>query len=211
MKKVFSRVDMDNVCDLGCPDVTKMKTSPVWAASDIQGEPRNILEAFSLEELVQGEAKLENWEAITSTEELKSILKGVTKHGGIGHLPGLAKLVYQSQDLDESIQKGLVRKLDRSDAGLPPVVMELVREPAIQSLRSKYVCSIVATCAHDFDAALWEACSKKLCVLLDECNPAFTVIFDGCGTTVGEYSDLLKSLPINKENSFVIFRWQVEE
>jgi hypothetical protein len=81
--------------------------------------------------------------------------------------------------------------------------MALVKDPSIKSLRSKYVCTVVATTAHDFDSALWEACKGEIVPLLDG-NPAFCLVFDGASSP----GSLIESLPISRENPFVIYGWQ---
>merc|ERR1719354_772154 len=98
--------------------------------------------------------------------------------------------------------------------------MALVKDSAIKSLRSQYVCSIVATSAYALESALWESCRSENAALMGEC--AFALIYDGCFTPESESeseldcgpqsksesaltSALVDALPIKKENPFVIF------
>ena len=94
--------------------------------------------------------------------------------------------------------------------------MALVKDSAIKSLRSQYVCSIVATSAYALESALWESCRSENAALMGEC--AFALIYDGCFTPESELdrgpqsksgsaltSALVDALPIKKENPFVIF------
>jgi len=204
MKKVFSRVQMNLVNKVQWLDFEKMKSLPGWAATD-DGKAENILKALNVEHLVSEPAKLDTWVSVGSEDELESLLKVMTKHGGIGHLPGLGKLLWSSDDLRESIEKGMVRTLHRLKDS-PPAVMALVKDSAIQSLRSKYVCSIAATSAHDFESALWEACSEEIKSSLGS-SPAFTVAFDGCIPT--DPGTLSAYLPVSNDNPFVIYRCQI--
>jgi hypothetical protein len=82
-------------------------------------------------------------------------------------------------------------------------VVALVKDSAIQSLKSKYVCSIAATNSRDFESALWHVCADQFTVDLEHNNPAFTVAFDGSITVSPA---LMNSLPVQKDNPFVIYK-----
>lgn len=204
MKKVFGKagVAMNHRSNVQFSEFQKLKSLPGWSAMDSDRQPRNILKALDVEHLVQEEAKSEHWKIIESEKELKSLLETLRNHGMSGHLPGLGKLLWLSDELRDSIRKGLVRKLCKKN-GDPPAVMALVKDPSIKSLRSKYVCSVVATTAHDFDSALWEACKGEIVPLLGG-SPAFCLVFDGASSP----GSLIESLPISRENPFVIYGWQ---
>ena len=249
MKKIFNKIHMRHVGNLYFTDFQTLKALPGWAAdsndnvntdtttnslkiagASTTGKAQNILKALDLEHLVEEAVKLDEWETIESEEELKSILDTIRKnHGGTGYLPGIGKLLWTSDEMRSSIRKGLIRKLVKStstasslsDTHPQPIsVMALVKDSAIKSLRSQYVCSIVATSAYALESALWESCRSENAALMGEC--AFALIYDGCFTPESESeldrgpqskseseststSALVDALPIKKENPFVIF------
>lgn len=204
MHKVFTRVEMAFIKTVEWLDFDAIKSLPGWAATDVDRNAEHILRALGVEHLISEEVKMDTWTAVESQDELISLLLEIKNHGGIGELPGLGKLIWISKDLKDSLQKGLVLKKKNSNS---TAVVALVKDSAIQSLKSKYVCSIAATNARDFESALWHACSDNIVSALENNNPAFTVAFDGSISTTAEV--LIESLPVH-QNPFVIFRRKLQ-
>lgn len=212
MKKVFGKKDVEMIHSHSAkfPDFGLMRKIPGWSATDDgkEGEVQNILKAYGLEYLVSKKSRSEKWEAVKDEEELRLLLYSLKKHGmpGIG-MPGIGKILWISEELKDSLNKGLVRKLQKPKGSGPPAIFSIVKDPAIKSLKSQYVCSIMATTSHDFDSALWEACKIDHVEKMDN-NPAFCVIFyDGIPFLKGS---LAESLPMSKENLFVFYKWESE-
>ncbi len=216
MKKVFTKEEIKMEPfhhNSQFPDFSKLKELPGWSATDMSSgdeeKTENILKALQIEHLVGDEAKLEKWEPVKDEEEMKSILKSLKKHGLSGHMPGLGKLMWISDDVRDSLKKGLVRKLCKTttDGEEPYAILALTKDHAIQSLRSKYVCSIVARTSIGFDSAVWEACKSDIAHTLGG-NPAFCVLCDE-SIFSSSPSALFESIP--KGFSFRIFRWKDNE
>jgi GNAT superfamily N-acetyltransferase len=204
MFKVFNRVEMPFIKTVEWLDMDAIKSLPGWAATDVDRNAEHILRALGVEDLVSEEVKMDTWTAVESLEELNSLLFEIKNQGGIGKLPGLGKLFWISKDLKDSLKKGLVLKRKNSTS---TAVVALVKDSAIQSLKSKYVCSIAATNARDFESALWHVCSDNIVSALENNNSAFNVAFDGSiSTTAGA---LIESLPVH-EKPFVIFRRELQ-
>ena len=153
-------------------DFDAMKSLPGWAATDVDRNAEHILRALGVEHLVSEEVKMDTRTAVESPDELNLLLSEIKIQGGIGLLPGLGKLIWMSKDLKDSLKKGLVLKKKNSSS---TAVVALVKDSAIQSLKSKYVCSIAATNARDFESALWHVCSDNIVSALENNNSAFTV------------------------------------
>ncbi len=213
MKKVFAKeeIRMEPFKHSSqFPDFAKLKELPGWSATSTRKEKtQNILKSLRIEHLVGDEAKSQKWEPVQDEEELRSILKSLKRHKLSGHLPGLGKLMWISDDLRDSIKKGLVRKLCKTtaDGDEPYAILAIVKDLAIQSLRSKYVCSIAARTSTDFDSAVWEACKSDVVDILGG-NPAFCVLCDE-SIISSSPSPLFEALP--KGFSFRIFRWEDHE
>ena len=209
MKNVFGKagIEMKPISSAYFPDLQKLKELPGWspsAGTDSEVQPENLLKALDLEHLVKDASRSETWEAIESEEELKSLLEILRNFGRTGHLPGYGKLLEMSDDLKESIEKGLVRKLCKTDGG-PPAVMAFAKDKVIQSrIRSQYVCSIVATTSHDFDSAVWEACKSEYVPLLGG-NPTFCCMFEL--PIPSSPGSLIESFPKQSKNDFVFYGW----
>ena len=199
MLKVFGKAEMELAGNVHWCDFGQMVKFPGWATTDTEVKAANIIDTLGLEDVVCAEAKGEKWQTVESSEELNALLNKIQEEGGFGRLPGMGKVLGDSEYLTESIKKGLVRR-----HASKPVVMALVKEPAIKSLRSKYVCSIAATNMHDIESALWEACSDEIISLL-ETGPAFCVAMDGCAFSKSSPSTLIQSLPL-RNDPFVLYR-----
>lgn len=210
MRRLFSRIGMQLVHKVHFIDFDIMKTFPGWTSNptnsqDCYKDPPNILEALEIEHLIPSSVKSDNWTNVENEEELRIVLDDIQTHGGIGHLPGLGKLLWVSDELRESLKFGLVKKLDRKDNNdHKPCLFALVKDSAIQSLKSKYVCSIVAFSDHDFSSAIYAACQDNILDGDGTKINAFALTFDGCLKVDENTTSLSSNLPLSK-NSFVIY------
>lgn len=207
MKKVFAKeeVGMTQMMSMHFPDIAKLKELPGWSATATdseQVETQNILKANKIEHLVSDEARSQHWETVESEEELKSLLSDLKTHGMSGHMPGFGKIMWISDDVRDSLKKGLIRKLCKTD-GEAYAIFALVKEKAIKSFRSKYLCSIVARTSIDFDSAVWEACKSENVHLLGG-NPAFFVMSDD--SIPYSPGSLMDSIPRGPLVAF--YRWE---
>eukprot|EP00979_Chaetoceros_neogracilis_P010343 scaffold2450_cov311-Chaetoceros_neogracile.AAC.18 len=202
MHKVFGRVEMNLINTVEWLDFAAMTSLPGWASTDVDRNADNLLRALGVEHLISDDVKMDSWLGVESEEELKELLLIIKSEGGIGELPGLGKLLWSSEHLTESLKKGLVLRKAHIEPSASAVVA-LVKDSAIQSLKSKYVCSIAATNTRDFESALWHVCADQFTVDLEHNNPAFTVAFDGSITVTPA---LMNSLPVQKDNPFVIYK-----
>lgn len=209
MMRLFGKegIDMKPIRTACFPDLGALATLPGWSVSGLAGgdiHSENILKAMDLEHLIKDEPKFEQWEPIESEEELKKTLEVMEKHGRLGRIPAMGKLMWMSDDLKDSIVKGLVRrKVCKSDKD-PPALFALVKDRSIQSLRSQYVCSIIATVSHDFDAAVWEACKSEYVPLLDGI-PSFCFMYELPFPTNAK--SVIEYFPQQIENAFTYHRW----
>ena len=211
MQRVFSRVDMQmHKHKVHFVDFDVMKKIPGWSTSSSNEEecienPPNMLEALRLEHLIPLTAKSDKWTNVKNEEDLRKELDSILAHGGIGHLPGLGKLLWISDELRHSMTLGLVKKLDRNDNNdRKPCLFALVKDSAIQSLKSKYVCSIVAFSDHDFSSAMYAACQDDIIDDKGVKINAFALTFDGCLPVNTNTNCLSSNLPLS-ENPFVIY------
>jgi len=218
MRSVFGKagIEMNPVGRACIPAGGELCRLPGWSSSTgSEDQTENILKALDLEDLVKDAARSEVWEPIESEEELFTILEtrgNKNSNSGelsLGHLPGLGKVLWSSDDLRDSIQKGLVRKMccksnGDGDDNDPPAVWALVKDRTITSIRSQYVCSIAGSTSHDFDSAVWEACKSEYVPLLDG-NPSFYCLFE-LPLPSGPKS-VLESFPLAQGNEFCYYRW----
>lgn len=170
MKAIFAKpgIEMVPVSTFRIPNWEQLSKLPGWSKTSVT-EPQNILQ--SLGYTINDASTSERiWEPIRTYDELQKILGASS---GIGHLTSIEIPMGHSEELLDSLQKGLVRRLLNSD---PPVVFGLVWYPQ-PNLKSKYVCSIVASNKIDADAALWEACREEYIPLLGG-NPSFSVVLE---------------------------------
>ena len=214
MRRVFEKVgvDMFHTHTVLCGAFDELALLPGWSPdpikqSDCGGvEAEHILKALDVEHLVSEKARSETWTTVQSVEEFQSILATLRDHGRSGHLPGLGKLHWMSDNLKSSIRKGMVRALTKSN-GDPPALVAFVKEKRIENFirSSEYACSIVATSSHDFDAAMWEACREEYLSNLDG-NPAFGILVDGhIPCTAGS---LMEKLPFRATSNFLVYKWE---
>ena len=170
MKAIFAKpgIELVPVSTFRIPNWKKMSKLPGWNKSSTM-EPQNILQALGYA-INDTSKNVGIWEPIRTYDELQKILGASS---GIGHLTSIEKPMDRSEELLDSLQKGLVRRLRNAD---PPVVFGLVWHSQ-PNLKSEYVCSIIASNEIDADAGLCEACREEYVPLLGG-NPAFSVVLE---------------------------------
>ena len=112
-------------------------------------------------------------------------------------------------NVKESLEKGLIRKIERKENGSNKTSCIAIycfsRDTSIQSLKSKWVCSIVASESVSFESALWDACSDSMIAKRDG-DVAFVPVYDGCLSKDSvSKSAFMSALPIQRKRSFVIY------
>jgi len=207
MRNIFAKegVEMVHFNSAQFPDTDTLKELPGWSAAcdaDDEGRTENILKALKLEHLVGDEARMEKWEPVESERELMSLLGTLRNRGLMGHMPGLGGVMLISDDLRNSMERGLVRKLCDTD-GEPRALLALVKGSWLRTLRTNYVCSVAARSPHDFDSAVWEACKSDHVDLIDG-NPAFCILFDQ--SIPSNPNSLLRMIPMGF--SYDYYRWE---
>jgi GNAT superfamily N-acetyltransferase len=203
MAKVFHRVEMESGHKMYCPEFHTMSSLPGWGAHDKGQKAQTILDALNIKHLVRESNRKLQWSTIKNEEELKLELSKIKDAGGIGYLPGLGKPHFYDQNLKENLQKGLIRKLKGGD-NCPQGLYALIEDSAIQSLKSKWVCSVVGLDNRIIEAALWDACSEAMVARRGE-EPAFMPIFDGRILMDSPDSPLISALSIQNNLIFVLY------
>lgn len=202
MKKVFNKVSMDHINSIYMLDFGFMRSLKGWSAVS-DSDPEHIVKALDVEKHIRNDARRVSWSPVKSEKELEEILCSIKEQGGIGHLPGLFKLLWTSPDLKDSLSKGFIMKKILRTPHCLPAVTALVKDNSIQSLRSKYVCSIAATDPVDVESALWNLCNDHS--IINEI-PAFVIALDGSILSKTS-SEFLDALPLRKENPGVIYSY----
>ena len=162
MKKIFAKVGMTHLGNIHQVKFDRLMELPGWASGnnkndeDADVRPQPLLQALQLESRVTSHAKQMEWVPVTSMEELHAVLHQIRTEGGMGYLPALYKVLSTPKTV-EAIQVGLVWKLRTTDTPRSAVIA-FSRDDQIQSLESKWVCSIAATTCVAVESALWHAC-----------------------------------------------------
>lgn len=165
-----------------------LRMLPGWKPNCPQGDKAEpLLHALDLTYLVSPIAKeavssfssssLSPWTVLSTEQQLIEYLQVCKKEGNCsGYLPGLYEYIIPGpnrHDLRTSLQSGLVLVLEYWDAAttnsttatattLGRAILALTQDERISSLKSKWVCSIVAYTRHAFEAALWMAHSDAI-------------------------------------------------
>lgn len=203
MKKVFQRLDMKLTNKMYNFDFAQMRKLPGWSAKyEGDVEAQSILKALNIEHLVDESARSIKWTTINSEKELNLALEEIRCRGGLGHLPGLGKLNFYGKNVKESLQKGLIRKLESNENKIL-AIYALIEDPAIQSLKSKWVCCISTSKSKAFEAAIWDACSAYMISKRGGEAP-FALIYDGC-LEIDRDSALFSALPIQMNDPFIVY------
>ena len=213
MKKVFDRNGMKVMNKMCFLDFGKLKALPGWGKTSDENENNNhnaetLIKALNIEHTIQEDARTMKWTPLDNEMELNEILSQIKKSGGLGLFPGLGKPYYVDQQIRENLQKGLIRKLEDGDRNIVGLYA-LVKDVAIQSLKSNWVCSIIAFDSVTFESALWDSCSDNM-VLKREGDAAFVVVYDNClsknlSSSSSSSSSILSALPIKKDDAFILF------
>lgn len=157
----------------------KLKELPGWSASIDEVVPRPLLDALNLKHMVSPTAKAipsSSWRTLSSNEQLLEKLQQCKSEGATtGYLPGLYEYIVPGPnrlDLQRSMEHGLVLALDvpaqqketsrcetneEGEEEVGHAILVLTRDDRISSLRSNWVCSIVAHTQLAFEVALWHA------------------------------------------------------
>ena len=211
MKVIFGKkgIEMVPVSRFRLPDWTTLGKLPGWSISD-ERKPQNILKALRIEKLINETSRSRTWNAIKTYDELQTVLRSSIYDGKIGHVPAMMNLITSSDDVLDSIEKGLVRKLEKTDNMDSPAIFALVKDRSIVRLKSQYVCSIVSYNKDDFDAAVWEACQPRYVPLLGGI-PSFMCMFEQPHPAESfETGSLQDSLPVQTDKDFIYFRWEAK-
>lgn len=210
MQRALEKVGFEPYSTIPALSFAALKQLPGWSA-DCPLSPQPLLSALDLHHLVSKEAKAiaesNKWIIVTSNEELLLALAECKQHGGTsGYLPGLYELIVPGPsrtDLRESIEHGLVFTLGISDKDMSgcdedpdmqvsKAVLAFTKDERISSLKSCWVCSIVAYSSIAFEAALSFAHSTEVAEQMhilqtktsnataaEDCNPKpFCLVFD---------------------------------
>jgi hypothetical protein len=172
MQRALQKVGFVRCGSIPTLSFAALKQLPGWSA-ECELSPQPLLKALKLEHLISREARAisesDKWRAVASEDELLVALQECKQHGGsCGYLPGLYEYIVPSSsriDLKQSIEHGLVFTLGISDKDISgcdnanhdpivKVILALTKDNRISSLKSQWVCSIVACNSLAFDAAL---------------------------------------------------------
>lgn len=160
---------------------TVLKELPGWVP-DCDKIPQPLLDALDLKHLVSPIAKSidsSSWRTISTDQQLLERLQQCkTKGGCSGYIPGLYEYIVPGPnriDLKQSMEQGLVLSLDleagkevsscdtdNDDAEIGQAILVFTQDERISSLKSNWVCSIVAHTQLAFEAALWHAHSLDI-------------------------------------------------
>jgi GNAT superfamily N-acetyltransferase len=152
-----------------------LKELPGWTP-DCDKSPQPLLDALDLNHLVSPIARTipsSSWCTISTEKQLLEWLERCKKEGGCsGYLPGLYEYIVPGPnrvDLKQSMEHGLVVAIDfrtQTDVscwdGAGLAILAFTQDERISSLKSKWVCSIVAHSQLAFEVALWHAHSSGI-------------------------------------------------
>mmetsp|Transcript_14564 Transcript_14564/g.16937 ORF Transcript_14564/g.16937 Transcript_14564/m.16937 type:complete len:386 (-) Transcript_14564:43-1200(-) len=203
MKKVFDRNCMKLTNKMCFLSFGKLATLPGWKVTDHENNADTLIRALKVEHLFEEHTRTTKWTPVESEMELNTILKQMKTSGGLGLFPGLGKPYFIDQQIRENLKKGLIQKLEDKEKGIIGLYA-LVQDVAIQSLKSKWVCSIISFDSITFDSALWDSCSESM-VLKRGGDAAFVVVYDNCLSNNLSSSSIMDALPIQKNDSFILF------
>jgi GNAT superfamily N-acetyltransferase len=182
MQRALEKVGFVRYSTIPALSFAKLKQLPGWSV-DCKSKPRPLIPALELDHLISPEAKKiassNRWSAITSNDELLKALEVCKMHGGTcGYLPGLYEYIVPGPsrtDLQQSMEKGLVFSFDFSDKDISgcdenydicaragKAILAFTKDDRISSLKSQWVCSIVAYTGLAFEAALLFAHSLEV-------------------------------------------------
>lgn len=148
---------------------TALKQLPGWTP-ECEKSPQPLLDALNLNHLVSPTAKAiasSSWCTVSTDHELLERLQQCKTEGGCtGYLPGLYEYIVPGPnriDLKQSMEQGLVLALDvEIEGNVEHAILVFTQDERISSLKSNWVCSIVAHTPLAFEAALWHAHSPDV-------------------------------------------------
>ena len=182
MQRALEKVGFERYGTIPALSFDKLKELPGWSA-ECTAAPMPLLSALKLDDLVSDEVKSvaisDNWRTVVSESELLMALEECQQSGGTcGYLPGLYEYIVPSPsrtDLQQSIKHGLVFTLNISDKDISrcdsdcitsiqadKAILAFTKDDRISSLKSQWVCSIVAYTRLAFEAALVYAHSTEV-------------------------------------------------
>lgn len=200
MKKALEKTGFEVVNRIHCLAFSSLKELGGWA-SESEGEPEPLLDALGLRESVSAEAREASgsWRTVSTERELLSCLRRCREVGGSsGYLPGLYEFIVPGPgrlDLSRSLDDGLVFVLDCPDVDkeqsscsspegqVGPALLAFTRDGRISSLKSNWVCSVVASSRVSFESAIDYAHSSDVADKLNtgtarKNTPPFCLVFD---------------------------------
>lgn len=189
MLRAFEKVGFAHCDTIQILDFKKIIRLPGWKA-DSEKTPLPLLDALDLHHLVSPAAKSisssSSWRTISTDEELLERLQQCKSKGCSGYLPGLYEYIVPGPnrlDLKQSMENGLVLALDspnsyqketsscenntEEEKNIGQAVLVFTRDDRISSLKSNWVCSIVAHTQLAFEAALFYAHSPDVARLMN--------------------------------------------
>ena len=181
MQRALEKVGFERYGTIPALSFARLKQLPGWSA-ECTAEPMPLLSALELNSLVSNDVKSiafsDKWCTVTSENELLMALEECQQNGTCGYLPGLYEYIVPSPsrtDLQQSIEHGLVFTLNISDKSISgcdiycstsiqagKAILALTKDERISSLKSQWVCSIVAYTRLAFEAALVYAHSDEV-------------------------------------------------
>jgi len=190
MMRVFEKFGMTQLCRLRSIKSEELREQPGWSPGD-ERFAQPILKTFGLEQLVSERARNAQWNLVKSNSEIGVILEMVGKCGGNKNIPGLYEILDDSTKLMDALTKERIYSLRWENDEVAMIAMVL--DDRINSLRSKWVCSIIATSSEAFDSALWHSCSAEVLHKLNA-DVAFHVVFDDAVPLIN--GSIASSLPL---------------
>jgi len=203
MRKVLEGAGMRYAQRINQCSFEKMKELPGWGAGD-EREALPLLQALEAEGLIKEESRKLEWELVESRADLDKALERIRARGGFGYLPGLWELL-GDEVINASLRSGLILKLR---GGEEEAVLTLFQDDKIQSLRSKWVCSVTTCSLVGLEAALWHACSIEVRDALGG-EGAFIPAFDG-SVPIDIHGSICKVLPL-VENRCMVYSTEAKE
>jgi len=182
MQRAFEKVGFRACNHIHTLSFAALKQLPGWEAG-CASDQQPLLTALDLDHLVSSEARsidTTRWNTVSSENELLIALEQCKSHGGTcGYLPGLYEYIVPSPsrtDLRKSINHGLVftwnivldkeiSSCDHDNDSLMKIekaILVFTKDERISSLKSQWVCSIVAYTKLAFEAAMVHAHSSEV-------------------------------------------------
>lgn len=180
MQRALEKVGFKRYSTIPALSFAALKQLPGWSV-ECPKSPQPLLTALNLDHLVSNEARAiaesDKWTTVTSNDQLLLALAECKQHGGTcGYLPGLYEYIVPSPsrvDLQQSMEHGLVFTLGISDKDISgcdedsqthvgKAILAFTKDERISSLKSQWVCSIVAYSTISFEAALVYAHSSNV-------------------------------------------------